>query len=185
MMVTLLDTDRPSTSTQLSVNTNDKPSWICTAADGRMKLIVCGDCDDKDADTLTELGDCDEDREIKGLSTDHVAWPLDLVCTVPTAFSFEEGLILITDPDDELDDDDSPPTTLTITTGERSSTIVTSKVLSHARSSPADTDRPLSDTLNTSPREMEPRTNEEEFTLIDKREGEGSENTSSPSQLLA
>jgi hypothetical protein len=183
MTVTLLDTDRPSNNTQVRVNTKDNSLWICKAAGGRIKLIVC-DCDDNEAGTLTEPGDCEEDRDIKGLSTDHVATPLDLVSTVPTTFSFEEGLILITEPPNELDDDDSPPTTLTVTTGERLSTIATSKFLSHSRSSPEDTDRPLSDTLKMSPTEMEPRTKEEEFTLIDNREVEVSENTSSASQLL-
>jgi hypothetical protein len=199
-MVRLLDTERPSSNTQLNVNTNDRESCIWRAEGGRMKLIVWNDDDDDDDDdkegtTLTELGDWDEDREIAGLSTDHTATPRDLLCTVPTTFSFEEGLILITDPPDdelELEEDDNPPNTLTLTTGDESSTITTSKLRSHSRSSasvaPAVAPEvtadllPLNDTLNLSPREME---EEEEFTLIDTREGDAEEreNTSNDSQL--
>jgi hypothetical protein len=98
---------------------------------------------------------------------------------VALIFNFEETTALL----DALDDDKSPPNTLTLTTGERSSTMAILKVLSHARSSSEDTDRPVSDTLSMSPTEIEPRTKEEEFTLIDNREGEPSENTSSPSQF--
>jgi hypothetical protein len=205
-MVRLLDTERPSSNTQLNVNTNDRESCIWRAEGGRMKLIVWNDDDDdddKEGTTLTELGDWDEDREIAGLSTDHTATPRDLLCTVPTTFSFEEGLILITDPPDdelELEEDDNPPNTLTLTTGDESSTITTSKLRSHSRSSasvapPPEVTAdllPLNDTVNLSPREMEeeedeeePWRKEEEFTLIDTREGDAEEreNTSNESQL--
>lgn len=110
-------------------------------------------------------------------------------------------MILITDPPDdelELEEDDNPPNTLTLTTGDESSTITTSKLRSHSRSSASVAPEvtadllPLNDTVNLSPREMEeeedeeePWRKEEEFTLIDTREGDAEEreNTSNESQL--
>jgi hypothetical protein len=174
VMLKLLDTDWPLSSTQLNVNTKDKGSWTWRAVGGRMKLIVC------EASTLTELGESDEERAIAGLSTDHVARPVDLVINVPTTFNLTEGLILMTAPLN----DESPPTTPTLTTGERSSTIVTSKVLSHSRSSSAEPAAlPLEDTLKTWPRETLPRRKEEEFTLRMTCEEDPNENTSNSSQV--
>jgi hypothetical protein len=150
-IVRLLDAERPLSNTQLKVNTNEKGSWIWRIAVGRMKLIVWNA---EDA-TLIELGDCEKDIAITGLSTDHMAWPLAVVSIIPTTFNFEEGRILIISVDVGEDGGDTPPTTLKVSTGENSSTITTSKVLSHPRLSPTPTARPLKVTLKILPSKRE------------------------------